>query len=212
MDARLLIKLLDDNDSKNDRQKWDDLLKRCLNTSESDLEEFLDRLSGSFEVYLPKLQTFTTHLCNKYLQFAPKNNLRWNILLAKFTSNLIVVVIMKNLQKFDIFGFGELLHNCIELLWWAGNRDNKNSVFQTIKSIFSAIMSTNGVLEVLISEVYGCQCLKRILFDFNMINQIERIELLKAVDVVAALVEKCPEHEDNLSLSEGFSVDRKSVV
>jgi len=171
------------------------------------LNDFLGKLSVSFDIYLPKLQTFTSHLCNKYLQFAPKIDLRWNILLAKFISLLITIVIMENLQKSDIFGFSELLHNCIELLWWAGNKDDKpDSVYQTIESIFSAIMDVDGVLEILISEEYGYRCLKRILFDFNMINWIERMELLEAVDVVAALVEKCPEHEDDLSLSEGFSV------
>ncbi|CAB4488006.1 unnamed protein product [Rhizophagus irregularis] len=63
-----------------------------------------------------------------------------------------------------------------------------------------------NILEVLISELYGYHCLKRILFDFNLIKHIEQVELLKAVDIVADLVEKCPEHVNNLSLSEGFSV------
>jgi len=204
MDTKPLIELV--NYSINDDgQKWDILLKRCLNSSESDLDEFFNKLSRSFDVYLTKLQAFISHLRNRYLQVAPNNKIT---LFNKFISSLITVVIMKNLQKCDIFGFGELLHNCIELLWWAGNKDNNkpDSVFQIIKNTFSAIMNADGVLEILISEVYGFRCLKRILFDFNMINRIERIELLKAVDVVAAFVEKCPEHEDDLSLSKEFSV------
>jgi hypothetical protein len=217
MDATSLIKLLDDDDSKkddnddnddnDDGKKWNDLLKQCLRASDSDLDEFLVKLSNSLDIYLPKLQAFTSHLCDKYLQVAPNVNLKWNILLAKFISRLITDVIKVNLQKSDIFGFNELLHNCVELLWWAGNKENNkpNSVLNTIKNIFSAIMVAN-ILEVFISEIYGYHCLKRILFDFNMINRVEQIEMLKAVDIVADLVKKCPERVNNLSLSESFSV------
>lgn len=63
-----------------------------------------------------------------------------------------------------------------------------------------------NILEAFVSEIYGYHCLKRILFDFNMINQIEQIEILKAVDIIAALVKKCPEHINVLSLSKDFSV------
>ncbi|RIB00415.1 hypothetical protein C2G38_2234379 [Gigaspora rosea] len=52
-------------------------------------------------------------------------------------------------------------------------------------------------MEVLISEVHGHRCLKRILFDLKMINQLDRKELLKVVDLVVSLVKKCSEHEDN---------------
>lgn len=203
----VIIKLLDDDDTNNYGQKWANLLKQCLCASDSDLDEFLVKLSVSFDIYLPKLQTFTSHLCDKYLQVAPNVNLSWNILLAKFISRLITDVIQENLQKFHIFGFSKLLHSSIELLWWAGDKENKNTnpVFKTIISIFNTIMDVN-VLEVLISEAYGFRCLKRILFDFNMINQIEQIELLKAADIVAALVEECPERMNDLTLSEGFSV------
>jgi hypothetical protein len=198
----VIIKLLDDDDTK-----WDDLLKQCLYASNLDLDEFFFKLSISFDNYLMKLLTFTSYLCDKYLQVAPNVNLKWNILLAKFISRLITDVIQKNLQKSDIFGFSELFHNSIELLWRAGDKENKktNSISIIIKSIFSTIMDVN-VLEVLISEDYGFRCLKRILFDFDMISQIEQIELFKAMDLVAALVENCPEHANDLSLSEGFSV------
>ncbi|RIA97743.1 P-loop containing nucleoside triphosphate hydrolase protein [Glomus cerebriforme] len=203
-----LIELL--KDSNNDEQKCDDLLKRCFNSSESDLDEFINNLSRSFDIHLPTLQNFISHLCNKYLQVTPNANLRWNIFLAKFMSSLITIVIMDNLHNSDLFDFCEFLHKSIELLWWASNKKNNNNklnlAFQTINLMFSKIMDADGVLEVLVSEVYGRRCLKRILFDFNMINQIERIELLKAVDIVAALVEKCPEHKNDLSLSEGFYV------
>lgn len=198
MDTGPIINLLD-------TQKWDILLKRCINASESDLDEFLVELSNSFDNRLPKLKIFTSYLCQKYLHVAPNIT---NTLLVKFISLLITVVITKNLQKSDIFGFSELLHNCIVLLWWASNKDSNepNSVFNLIKYIFSTIMDAN-VLEVLISEVYGYHCLKRILFDYNMINQIDQRELvLKAVDLVVALVEKCPEHKNDLLLSEGYTV------
>lgn len=206
MDTGPIIKLLDDFDSESkngDGQKWNNLLKRCINASESDLDEFLVILSSSLDIYLPKLNIFTSYLCKKYLQVAPVKN----VLFAKFISLLITVVITENLQKSDIFGFSELLHDCIVLLWWASNKDNNepNSVFKLIKYIFGAIMDAK-VLEVFISEVYGHHCLKRILFDFDMVNQIDQGELLKAVDLVAALVGKCPEHKNDLVLSEGYTV------
>ncbi|RGB26056.1 hypothetical protein C1646_434014 [Rhizophagus diaphanus] len=205
METGPIIKLLDDSDSESkndDGRKWDNLLKRCINASESDLDEFLVKLSSSLDIYLPKLNIFTSYLCRKYLQIAPIKN----VLFVKFISLLITVVITENLQKSDIFGFSELLHDCVLLLWWAGNKDNNkpNSVFKLFKHIFGAIMDAK-VLEVLISEVYGYHCLKRMLFDFNMVNQIDQRDLLKAVDLVAVLVGKCPEHKNDL-LSEGYTI------
>ncbi|GES72918.1 hypothetical protein RCL_jg15567.t2 [Rhizophagus clarus] len=198
-----VFKLLDDDDTNG--QKWDDLLKQCLSASDSDLDEFLVKLSKKFDNYLPKLLIFTSYLCNKYLQVTLNVNLKWNILLAKFISKLITIVITKNLHKPDIFGVSVLLHNSIELLWWTSDKEKKtNLVFKIIKNVFSKIMEVN-VLEVLISEIYGFRCLRRILFDFDVISQIEQIELLKAVDLVAALLEECPEHI-NVSSSEGFSI------
>lgn len=206
MDERFLIELLEDlaNSQNDDGQKRDILLERCLNASESDMDEFLDELSRSFDTYLSTLQSFMFHLCNKNLRATPNFNLkRWNTSLNKFASMLITDVVMKNLPNSDIPGFVELLHNCIELLWRTDNKDNK----LTTKHIFSAILDANEVLGVMITETYGHRCIKRILFDFNMIIRIEQEELLKAVDVVATLVEKCSEHEDVPSrLSEGFSI------
>ncbi|UZO21754.1 uncharacterized protein OCT59_014139 [Rhizophagus irregularis] len=205
MDTGPIIKLLDDSDfeSNDNEQKWDNLLKRCINASKSDLDEFLVKLSSSLDIYLSKLKIFTSYLRKKYLQVAPVKN----VLFAKFISLLITIVITENLHKSDIFGFSELLHDCIVLLWWAGNKDNNepNSVFKLIKCTFGAIMDAK-VLEVLISEVYGYRCLMRILFDFNMINQIDQRDLLKAVDLVAVFVGKCPEHKNDLLLSEGYTV------
>jgi hypothetical protein len=206
MDERFLIELLEDlaSTQNDDGQKQYILLERCLNASKSDMDEFLDELSRSFDTYLSILQTFIFHLCNKYLRTTPRFNLkRWNTSLDKFASMLITDVIVKNLHNSDIPGFGELLHNCIELLWWTDNKDNR----LTTKHVFSAILDTNGVFGVLISENYGRRCLKRILFDFNMIIRIEQEELLKAVDIVATLVEKCSEHKDVPSqLSESFTL------
>ncbi|CAB4422233.1 unnamed protein product [Rhizophagus irregularis] len=206
MDERFLIELLEDlaSSQNDDGQKRDILLERCLNASEMDMDEFLDELSRSFDTYLSTLQTFIFNLCNKNLRATPNFSLnRWNNSLNKFSSMLINDVVMKNLQNSDVPGFRELLHNCIELLWRTDNKDNR----LTTKHVFSAILDANEVFGVLITETYGHHCIKRILFDFNMLIRIEQEELLKAADVVATLVEKCSEHEDVPSrLSEGFSI------
>ncbi|CAB5211870.1 unnamed protein product [Rhizophagus irregularis] len=206
MDERFLIELLEDlaSSQNDDGQKRDILLERCLNASESDMDEFLDELSRSFDTYLSTLQTFIFNLCNKNLRATPNFSLnRWNNSLNKFSSMLINDVVMKNLQNSDVPGFRELLHNCIELLWRTDNKDNR----LTTKHVFSAILDANEVFGVLITETYGHHCIKRILFDFNMLIRIEQEEILKAADVIATLVEKCSEHEDVPSrLSEGFSI------
>ncbi|CAG8590657.1 6704_t:CDS:1 [Acaulospora morrowiae] len=68
-------------------------------------------------------------------------------------------------------------------------------------------MEADGVFGVLVSEAPGKRCIKRVLFDFNMIEQIEWKKLLKAEDIIAALVEKCYEHKEISSkLSQDFSV------
>jgi hypothetical protein len=121
-----------------------------------------------------------------------------NTSLNEFTLMLVTNVITNNLQNSDIPGFGEILHNCIELLWRIGNKDNNKL---TIKHIFNAILDADGVFGVLISETYGHRCLKRILFDFNIIEQQE--EQLKTVNVVTTLVEKCSKHND---VSKAFSI------
>ncbi|RIA97777.1 hypothetical protein C1645_228267 [Glomus cerebriforme] len=201
-DGRLLIELLEDltKSQNDDGQKHDALLEHCLGASESDLDEFLEDISSSLITYLPTLQIFISHLYKKFLKASPSLNLqaRWKTSLDKFVSLLITIVITNNLHNSDIPDFGELFHNCIELLWWAGNKDNNNRLKLIFQSVFSAILNADGVLGVLVSGIHG-RCLKRILFDFNMIVQIEQEKLLKAVDIVAALVEKCSEHENDSS-------------
>jgi hypothetical protein len=202
-DERPLIELLEDLAYSQNNDGWDRyiLLERCLTAPILDLDKFLDKLSRSFGTYLPTLQAFIFHLYNKYLRTTPKLNYT-NTLLDEFALMLITDVISNNLQNSDIPGFGEFLNNCIELLLWTGN--NKDYNILAIKHTFSAILDADGVFGVLISETYGHRCLKRILFDFNKIEQEEQ---LKAVDVVAALVEKCSEHKNVSSrLSKGFSM------
>ncbi|CAG8439004.1 8533_t:CDS:10 [Acaulospora morrowiae] len=108
-----------------------------------------------------------------------------------------------------------LLNDCVELLWRAQsdrlsiskNNKEKGLLFQTIKCLFNAIIEVDGVFGVLVSEAPGKRCIKRVLFDFNMIEQIEWKKLLKAEDVIAALVEKCYEHNEiSPKLSQEFSV------
>ncbi|CAB4422241.1 unnamed protein product [Rhizophagus irregularis] len=194
MSERPLIELLENLANSQNDDSWDRyvLLERCLTAPKLDLDKFLDELSRSFGTYIPTLQTFILHLYNKYLRVTPNLNLM-NTPLDKFTSMLITDVITNNLQNSDIPGFGEFLHNCIELLWWNGSKENS---MLTVKHIFNAILDADGVFGVLISENYGRRCLKRILFDFNKIIHIEQEKLLKAVDIVAALVEKCSEHKN----------------
>src|SRR6266542_5531633 len=186
MDERLLIELLEDltGSQNDDGRKWDILLERCLNASESDLDEFLDDLSRFFDIYLPTLQIFIFYHCNKYLQAASIPNLtRWNTSLDKFASILITKVIMKNLHNSDMSGFGVFLYSCIELLWLSYKSNNKDNnkpklTFQIMKCIFSEILDKVGVFGTLVSGAYGHICFKRILFDFNIINCIEWEELL----------------------------------
>ncbi|RIA86623.1 hypothetical protein C1645_325835 [Glomus cerebriforme] len=213
MNENRLIELLEDlSGSQNDyQQKQNDLLVLCLNAPRSELEKFFDELSQLLdytpETYLPTLQTFISHIYDKNSGAILNINLRarWNTTLPDFISLFITNVIIKNLHHSDIPSFGELLHNCIELLWRANKTDNKYNnkpklAFETIKFVFCTILDTDNVLEVLVSGPSGHHCINRILFDFKMINQFERKELLKAVNVVAALLEECSEH------NEGFFV------
>lgn len=211
MFERPLIELLEFLSDSQNNDGWDRyiLLERCLTVPKSDLDKLLDELSRSFGIYLPILQTFILHIYNEYLRATPTLNLM-NTPLDKFASMLITDVITKNLQNSDFPGFGEILHNCIELLWWNGDKDNN---MLTVNHIFSAILDIDGVFGVLISENYGHRCLKRILFDFNIIIHIEQEKLLKAVDVVATLVEKCSEHKNVSSrLSKGFSIYKACTI
>jgi len=193
------------------------LVKRCFSSSDSDLDEFVGELSqllrNSPNDYIPTLSTFTSHLCDdssrNYLRL---NSQKWNSKLSDFASLLITVVIMQNLDHSDTPGFGEFLHNCIELLWKARNvnSDNKgnnglNLIFKTTKNIFNAILNANA-FGILVTAPPGRRSIKRVLFEFSMINRIEQEELLKSVDIIATLVDKCSEHKEvSPRLSEVFS-------
>ncbi|RIA95504.1 hypothetical protein C1645_480447 [Glomus cerebriforme] len=220
MDERLLIELLEGltGPQNDDGQLQNVLLERCIKTSSSELKEFFEELSqllrDSPNDYLPILQTFITFLRDDSSRVIRRRNLKFSGLLD-FYSKLITIVIMQNLGLSDIPGFGDLLYDSVELLWKyldkksASSISNKgnNNIKLTTKHLFTAILNAKGVLEVLISETPGRHCLKRILFEFNMINEIDQKELLKAIDLVISLLEKCDEH-NNVSpkLLEGFSV------
>ncbi|CAI2165417.1 2316_t:CDS:1 [Funneliformis geosporum] len=219
MSQRPLIEFLKELTTDNDDMRiYNALLERCLNTSISDLEKFNNKLSQLLrdfpDIYIPTLQTLISYLCD---ESSRKKTLRqslrerWNTAISNFISSLITAVIMQNLDHSDFPGFGELLHDCIELIWKVQNvtltsHKGYNLAFQTTKSFFNAILNA-GVLGILITDPSGRRCIKRILFDFNMIKEIEREELLRAIDLVAAIVEKCSEHEkDSPNLSEWFSI------
>ncbi|CAI2170806.1 19767_t:CDS:2, partial [Funneliformis geosporum] len=215
MNGKLLIELLDDlTDPQNDDVHIQNvLLERCLNASRSELEEFVGELSNSC-IYIPTLKLFTSRICDEPLRLNSQAKLI--VTIRNFASLLITDVIMQNLNHSDTPGFGELLHNCIELLWKVRDdkpgslTDNKgnnglNLFFYTTKRIFKAILDAR-VLGILVTSPPGRRCFKRILFDFKMINQIEQEQLLSSVDIVAALVEKCSEHKEvSLRQEQSFS-------
>lgn len=221
MDEKLLIELLEGltGPQNNDGRLQNALLERCFKASGSDLKEFLDELSQllheSPHIYLSALQIFISHLRDESLRVIRRRNLQNTVLLDLF-SKLITIVIIMNLHHSDIPSFREILLDCVELLWRCfDNRPasspvsnkNNNQIKMTTKRLFSAILNEKGVLEVLISESSGRYCLKRILFDFNMINEIEQNELLIMVDTTASLLKKCSNHKDVSSkLSDGFSI------
>ena len=201
MDERHLIELLKNFTDSHDKWKRNNALleqwERSFNASSSDLEKLSQLLNSSPDTYLPILQTFISHLRNSSRATHKQNTL------SDFTLLIFTIIITKNIHHSDIPDFVELLHNCIELLWSAGNKDN-NKLNMIMKNFFSLILDTDGVIEVLVSSKFGRRCLKRILLDFKMIKRIEQEELLRAVDVIAALVEKCSEHKEfsyNLSKS-----------
>ncbi|CAG8729334.1 2005_t:CDS:1, partial [Funneliformis caledonium] len=215
MNDKLLIELLDDlTDPQNDDVHIQNvLLERCLNASRSELEEFVAELRNSC-IYIPTLKIFTSRLCDEPLRFNSQAKL--NVTIRNLASLLLTDVVMQNLNHSDTPGFGELLHNCIELLWkfrennpgsLTDNKGNNglNLFFHTIKIIFKAILDAR-VLGILVTSPPGRRCIKRILFDFRMINQIEQEQLLSSVDIVASLVEKCSEHKEvSPRQEEGFS-------
>lgn len=221
MDETLIDLLEGLSDSQNDEQILNVMLKRCMKAPISELKMFFEDLSQvlhrSPKVYLSTLQSLIFYFYNNSSRtiLRPDLQIRWN---TNFASLLINIVIIRNLCHCDESGFGKLFYDCIELLWWTYFTENKRNneyvfVLETTKRIFSAILNEEGAMEVLISEVHGHRCLKRILFDLKMINQLDRKELLRAVDLVVSLVEKCSEHEDVSSrLSEGFSKYKACVA
>ncbi|CAG8520792.1 11613_t:CDS:10, partial [Gigaspora margarita] len=171
----------------NDKKFMDALLRQCLN-GKLEMKKLFNELSrllqNSPNAYLTTIKTLASCLNDISSR---------NPLYSNFVSLLITIVIMQNLHHSDITGFGELLSSCIELLW--RSQDRSLSILTT-KRVFHAIMDVEGVLGVLISEAPSHHCLERILFNFNMIDRIEREKLFKAVDVIMALIDKCPEHDD----------------
>ncbi|CAG8476933.1 5442_t:CDS:10 [Acaulospora colombiana] len=184
MDGKQLIELFDDfaSSQDNDGKARDALFDGCLNASTRELDDFFNELSDllphSLDTYLPALINYLSY---------PRNRSST----SDFASILINVVIARNLRYFDTSGFGELLYYCIELLW---QTCDKKIAVQAINRLFDAILDAHGVFGILISEAFGHHCLKRVLFDFNMINRIERDKLLRAADVISSLVDKCSVH------------------
>src|SRR5947207_2433006 len=119
MKEKFLIEILEELTSlqNNDKKTRNALLKRCLNASRSELEEFLKELSQllchSPDIYLPTLTTFISHVRDESLCVTPHQATS----LPNFISILITVVIVQNLHYSDIPSFGKLLSNCVELLW-----------------------------------------------------------------------------------------------
>ncbi|CAG8526884.1 15115_t:CDS:10, partial [Dentiscutata heterogama] len=177
MDERLIELLEDLSDSQNDDRILNIMLKRCMKAPMSELKMFFEELS---QVLHRSPKVYLPTLQN---------------LIFHFFNNSPRTILLLDLQ----------------LLWCACLTDNKRNneyvfVLETTKRVFSAILNEEGAMEVLISEVHGRRCLKRMLFDLNILNQLDRKELLRAVDLVVSLVEKCSEHEDVSSqLSDGFS-------
>ncbi|RHZ88684.1 hypothetical protein Glove_21g290 [Diversispora epigaea] len=206
----LLIELLEDfSSSQNDNDKTRKILiEQCANASKMELEKFTNELSqllcSSPDDYLLSMQAFFSYLYNDS-SCATTRIKKW---LPNFALMIINNVILPNLQHSDIHSFGLILYYCIEFLWLTRTEKfNSNFTLQTLKRVFQAILNMNDVLGILISSASGHHFFKRVLFDFNLIKQIEKEELLKAVDIVAALIEKCYKHKEvSPQLSEGFSI------
>ncbi|CAG8532736.1 4901_t:CDS:10 [Ambispora leptoticha] len=207
MEDNSLIELFEElTDSENDDEKLHILVKRCCTASSSELEDFINELSElscySFELYIPFLKAFLSQL----LKYSKRPTLltKYTSAFQKFPSLLIKYVVMQNLHQCDIPGFGELFDHCLELLWQAQNK----ITIQTTKDILDKILDSDSILRVLVSRSHGRHCLKRVMSELSKNNRItEKETLLKAVDMVAAIVEECSEHK-NISpwLSEALSV------
>ncbi|CAG8547507.1 18433_t:CDS:10 [Acaulospora morrowiae] len=200
---RPLIELLEElSDSQNRCRSA--FLERCLKASSSELEEFFNELSQSLnnscDDYLAKLQTFASYLYDEYSRTIRRLNLTPDFI--NFISMLITYVIIENLGHSDNQKFVKFLDDCVELLWRAQNdrlidsTNNKgnNLLLQAMSRLFNAILDADGVFGVLVSETPGRHCIKRVLFGFNMITQVEQEKLLRAEDTIAFLVEKCFKH------------------
>lgn len=207
MDKKLLIELLEgfsspQNDNGLTRKI---LLERFINATRTDLEEFINELSQLLskfpEEYLSHIQAFLSYLYNDF----PRVNTRFNKWLPSFVSKLINNVMLQNLQHSDFHSFGLTLYYCIELLWHA--RNDKFDSNLILKRVFHEILSVDGLLEIFISGAPGHRCFKRVLFDFHLIDQIERDKFFSAINAVATLVENCHEHKEvSPQLSEGLSI------
>ncbi|CAG8553834.1 5171_t:CDS:10 [Ambispora gerdemannii] len=208
MDDFSLKELFEDfTGSEDDEQKLHVLMKRCHTASNCELEDFVNELSellcNSFESHIPTLKAFLSQLLEKYSK-RPTLLTRYNAVFQNFPSLLTNCIIMQNLHQCDFPGFREIFDYCFELLWRAQN--NKIAI-QTTKDILIKILDSDGVLGVLISGSHGRHCLKRILFELNINNRIDKEKLLKAVDMVAIIVEQCSEHEEvSPRLSETLSI------
>ncbi|CAG8557498.1 4389_t:CDS:2 [Acaulospora colombiana] len=185
MDGKQLIELFGDfvSSQDNDGKARDTLFGGCLKASTRELYDFFNELSDllphSLDTRLPALIDYLSYLCNRTAST------------SDFASILINTVIVRNLRYFDTSDFGELLYYCIELLW---RTCDKKIAIQVTSRLFGAILDAHGVIGILVSEAFGRHCLKRVLFDFNMINRIESDELLRVADVIVSLVDNCSVH------------------
>ncbi|CAG8829235.1 13401_t:CDS:2, partial [Racocetra persica] len=76
---------------------------------------------------------------------------------------------------------------------------NNKQTIRTTERVFDEILDAHGVFSIWISDKSGCRCIKRILFEFNMIEMIDPNKALRAVDMVASLVENCSDHINGIS-------------
>lgn len=204
MDKRtLLIELFEDFlSSRNDHTRGN-FLERCINAQYFELKEFTNELSQllrkSPDYYLSLIHAFVSCLYNEF----PVATGRHKNYLPNFASILVNDVLLSNLKHSYIRSFGLSLYYCIELLWRARDQFDSN---QTLKHVFHEVSKENNAFQILISAP-SCKYFKRILFDFNLINKIEKDELLKATDNIAALIGDCNEYKDiPTRSSEGLSI------
>ncbi|CAG8450090.1 7512_t:CDS:10 [Dentiscutata heterogama] len=193
VDNKLLIELLESltGSECNVTETRDVLLARCLNASSQELKEFFDELLELLyqypDIYIPALKTYLSYL----YELSSCNSVHSN-----FVSMLITNVMISNLHYSGTPEFEELFRLCIEILWEVSN--NKTAI-QTTERVFSEILDAHGVFGVWISGRPGCYCIKRILFHFKMIEKIANNKILRAVDMIASLMENCSDHRNDTS-------------